>query len=277
MVGIGLLFQNVFHLMAQSTVNLWWALNLLILVWCLGIRLMNLHTHIMDHPLLPDHTFTLVSWVQYQQELIFHFNQSVRITPFWTNESETLSMVYILSARTLLTCKNWMHPLVRLMPCLLQSFHGICARSVPILITLHYSFLLASNLIHHDARLGHYFCLCHREEKCQPPSWFIIFPFIQQPLNSRLLCHLITSLWILPIRNWSVFLIFRLELVQWLMFRHIVSYLSYQNCYCWYSYLSTRFWGSSNCGFRSAWVTRIHDLMDSAVSKQVGIAACILA
>ena len=33
MVGRGLLFQVWFHLMTQSTLNLWLALNLVILVW----------------------------------------------------------------------------------------------------------------------------------------------------------------------------------------------------------------------------------------------------
>ena len=42
MVGMCFLFQVWFHLMTQLTLNLWWALNLLILVWCLVIRLMSL-------------------------------------------------------------------------------------------------------------------------------------------------------------------------------------------------------------------------------------------
>ena len=44
MVERGLLFQVWFHPMTQSTLNLQWALNLVILVWWLGIRLMSLLT-----------------------------------------------------------------------------------------------------------------------------------------------------------------------------------------------------------------------------------------
>ena len=63
-------------------------------------------------------------------------------------------------------------------------------------------------------QLGHYLYLYHRLVKCQSLSWFIIFPIIQQHLNSRL----ITSHWILPKRRMiKVFLIFRLSLMQLLM------------------------------------------------------------
>ena len=34
---------------------------------------------------------------------------------FWTKQSQTLSMVLILSSWTLSTYQNWMHPLIRLM------------------------------------------------------------------------------------------------------------------------------------------------------------------
>ena len=35
---------------------------------------------------------------------------------------------------------------------------------------------------------------------------------------------------------------------------------------------SNRFWWKSNCSFRSAWITRLHDILDSAV-----FTACVLA
>ena len=45
----------------------------------------------------------------------------MRITPFWTRLLKTLGMVLILSSQALLTHKNWMHPLMRLIPCLPHS------------------------------------------------------------------------------------------------------------------------------------------------------------
>ena len=42
MAGWDILFQIVFLPMTWSTLNLWWALNLVILVWLLIVRLMNL-------------------------------------------------------------------------------------------------------------------------------------------------------------------------------------------------------------------------------------------
>ena len=44
MVGRGLLLQVLFHPMTWLTLNLLWALNLVILVWRLSIRLMSLLT-----------------------------------------------------------------------------------------------------------------------------------------------------------------------------------------------------------------------------------------
>ena len=53
----------------------------------------------------------------------------------------------------------------------------------------------ASHLVNFGARLGLYFCLHHRQVKCQPLSWCITFPFIHQHLESGVLCHLILSLY----------------------------------------------------------------------------------
>ena len=72
---------------------------------------------------------------------------------------------------------------------------------VPILTILDCSLLLTSNLLNYGTRLGLYSYLHHRHVKHHPLSWFIILPIIQQQFGSRLLSHLITSLWILPIRK----------------------------------------------------------------------------
>ena len=52
---------------------------------------------------------------------------------------------------------------------------------------------------------------------------------------------------------------------------------SYKNCSWWYIYLSTRSCWRRNCSLRNAWATRIHDIVDSAVSKHIGNAAHVLA
>ena len=69
--------------------------------------------------LLLDHT-----WVRCLQLPTSNLNQGVRITPFWTKQSKTLSIVLILSSWALLAHQNWMHPSMRLMPCLFQSLQG---------------------------------------------------------------------------------------------------------------------------------------------------------
>ena len=66
---------------------------------------------------------------------------------------------------------------------------------VAILINLDCSLLLVSVLINYGTRLELYFYLYHKWLECQFLSRFFIFPVIQQHLDSRCLCHLITSLW----------------------------------------------------------------------------------
>ena len=116
--------------------------------------------------------------------------------PFWTKQSKILRQVLILSSWTLSTPQSWIHPLMRLVECLLQSTQGLYTWLLPFLIILSGSLLLASNFINYGARPGHYFNLYHRQVVCQPLSWFIMFQS-----SSRLLCHLTTSLWILAIRR----------------------------------------------------------------------------
>ena len=59
-------FEVVLHLMSQLTLNLWWELNLVILVWWFGVRLMNLLTSGQWSISLLDHTSILVSQVRCQ-------------------------------------------------------------------------------------------------------------------------------------------------------------------------------------------------------------------
>ena len=64
MAGLGHLFQVGLNLMALSTLKLQWALNPVLLMWWLGIRLMNLMAPVQLSASLLNHTFILVSWVR---------------------------------------------------------------------------------------------------------------------------------------------------------------------------------------------------------------------
>ena len=152
-----------------------------------------------------------------------------------------------------------------------QSLQGFYAWWVLFLIILDCSLPLASNFMKYGAWLGCYFYLYHRQIKCQPQSWFITFPVIQQHLDSRLLHHLIISLWILPLEDWYSFSGFQTCIDEAThAFRHRAAYWSYQHCSCWYNCVSMGFWWLTDYSLRSAWITKILDILDSAVSKQVG-------
>ena len=126
-------------------------------------------------------------------------------------------------------------------------------------VTVNCSLLLGSVFMNYVARMGHHFCLDYWWAKCQLLNWFSVFPVIQQHLGSRHICHQTRSLWILPIRR----LIFRLALVQLLMTLWIQSsifpILELHLSIPWPLYR----------------ILRIHELLYSAVSKQVGNTAFI--
>ena len=82
MVGRGNLFVVWFHLMTKSSLNLWWALIVLILVWWLVIRLMSVLASGTQGSLLLIHTFTLGSQIRCCHLTTFHLSQGVRIIPF---------------------------------------------------------------------------------------------------------------------------------------------------------------------------------------------------
>ena len=106
MVWRGLLFQVVLDLMTLSTANLSWRLNLVILVWWSGIRLMNLCTPGWWGISLLDHKFILVWWVRCPLKPTSLLTQAVRIIPFWTRQWRTLNMVWILFSQTLVMCQS---------------------------------------------------------------------------------------------------------------------------------------------------------------------------
>ena len=83
MSGRDFVFLAVLHPVTQSTLNLWWALNLVILVLWLVNWLMNLCAPDWQIILLLDNTFMLGSWTRCQHYPTSKFNQGVRITLFF--------------------------------------------------------------------------------------------------------------------------------------------------------------------------------------------------
>ena len=98
---------------------------------------------------------------------------------FWPSSLKTSSMILILSSWILSSHQKWMHPLMMLMLCLLQPLQGLYACLVPFMQSPDCNLLLASNLIHYGAMLGHYFYLYHWQVKCKTLSWFVTFQVIQ--------------------------------------------------------------------------------------------------
>ena len=63
--------------------------------------------------------------------------------------------------------QNWMHPLVRLIPCLLQSLQGLYAQLIPFQIFWTAAFSW-HQIINYGARLGHFIYMYHWQVKFQP-------------------------------------------------------------------------------------------------------------
>ena len=166
MVGKGHLFQVSFHLMTWSTMNLWWVLNLVITVWLLSIRLMNLIVPCWWSILLSNHT---LPWVH---------KQGVNINPYptWTPGCDAYSFLSQAGADIEDGLDSILTDFIKT-PELdvslhkpdaihLQSLLSSCVWLVLILIILNCSLLLASNFINYGGRLGHHFCVYHWWAKC---------------------------------------------------------------------------------------------------------------
>ena len=214
MMGRDLLFQVWCIQMTQSTLNLWWVLNLVIPVWWLGIRLISVLTPGLQSSLLPTPTFILGSLVRCHHYPTFHWNQGMRIMPLWVRLLLTLDKALTPSSLIHLRQQNRKLPWMSLMSLHLQSFLGFSAWSLPFLTILSCSLLLAFELVNCGARLGHFLPLHLCLPRCQHLNWFATFLATLQPLDSGPLLHQITSPWILPRGNLiSLSLIFRLVLV----------------------------------------------------------------
>ena len=160
----------------------------------------------------------------------------------------------------------------------LESHQGFNTWLVPLLVILDHNLFLASNVINYGAKWGLYFYFYHWQVEYQPLSWFITFPVIMWHLDSGLLCNLITSLLILPIRG----------LVE-SDFQIGIGGAAYAtlNTYWLISYTRAALFGTTvslkvcDTGVVTAsemhvLLTKIHDILDSAVSKWVGNMAYIL-
>ena len=163
----------------------------------------------------------------------------------------------------------------------LQHLQGFCAQLVLFLIILNYSLPLASKLICYGARLASYFCLYQGLGKCQLLNLFTVFPAIQQlwasspPDNMTL--YPINRLCTLPIRRLIRVLLFRLALVQLHVLLWIQQLISHTR-----TVLVNTIASLQDSDFKVIPVSEVHelltkinDILDNAIAKQVGNTAHI--
>ena len=186
-------------------------------MWWLGISLMDLLAYGQWRTLIAQsHIYLGFMW---KKSTLTH----IPLGPwcennlFWTRHWETLSMVLILS--------TWSPDT----PELNASFNE--ADAMPSSVSsgyLHWLGTIFGNSgPQHAPSTKSNKLWCQTRALFQPvpqagkmsaPELICYFSSLQQHLDSRLLCHKIKSLWILPIKGlFRVFLIFRLAVVQLLM------------------------------------------------------------
>ena len=159
MVWRGLLFQVWFHLITHWTPNLWWPLNPIF--WC-DDRVSGwwIYYHLFGTVFCS--SVTLLPWIHGQ-------GVSINPLPTWTREwglffldkyLQTLSMVLVSSS---LIIKTLEHDVSFDEPDAMaySVSSGFLNLVSTLLIIQNCNLLLATNLIHCDARLRHYFCLYH--------------------------------------------------------------------------------------------------------------------
>ena len=243
MTGGSLLFKGLHHPVTQSTLNL------------VGVKPGDsrmviehqddefTHTWLVECFVAWSHIYP---WFRSKVSTVAHFWLEPGCDDhFWTDQLKTLNMVLIPSSLTPSKHQNRMHLLISLKSWLLQSPQGYLARLVPFLIILNCSLLLVSNLLSYGAISGHFLPVA-LAGKIVASKLIHYFPVIHQHTSCGLLHYWITSFWILQIiRLIRVFLIFRLAYCGYSC--HIwyrTAYFKYQNCTCWYHYLSVgSHWG----------------------------------
>ena len=122
---------------------------------------------------------------------------------------------------------------------------GFLCSLVPFLIFPDSSWLLASIVMNYGTRLGHFYYLYHRKDKCWPlklihyfsrhQAGFEFFDIILNPANRKTDQSFCFS--------------------DWYWCRHRAAYFLYQSCLCWYNCLSVGFWWRSYGSLISAWIT----------------------
>ena len=133
------------------------------------------------------------------------------------------------------------------MPLHLQSVLHFSTKLVIFLIIPNCSLLLALGLINCGASLEPFLHLCLWLPRCHHLIWPVTFLATPQPLDSCPLHHQITSPWLLPTGR----LIRSIRISDWhwcccsYHSWHKAAHFSPQSFPCWYSFLSTQFWGRS--------------------------------
>ena len=178
-VGRGLLFQVVLHPMTQLTPNLWWALNLVILVWWLAVRLIKSFAHLVGRVL-----HCLITHLPR-----FHL-QGININPISTIIRACGILLFGPSH-----CRLWIWSW-----CYHHRFHNTqeldtssdetyaLPSSVPSWFLCLFSTIsdnsrpqLVASII--SCKLGYYFYDYHRQVKHQPVCSFVTLPVIQHHLD----------------------------------------------------------------------------------------------
>ena len=265
----------------QSTLNLWWALNLVIPVWWFGIRLMSLPAPGLQSGLLPAPTFILGSLVRCYHWPTLPWNQGVRIMLFWIRLLLTLNKAWTPSSLIHSRHQNWILPWMSLMPLhLLQSVLSFSAWFIPFLIILSCSLLLAFELINCGAMRA---LLAPVSLATQTSASKLICYFSSHPAAFGFWASTPPdniSLEFCQQESSSVSQIFRLVLGPLLMvlLTQSNSFLAsglpllilFPHC----PRLREMLYLCLKCG---ELILRIHDILDKAISKWVGNSACILA
>ena len=134
-------FKIVFHPMTWSTLNVWWALNLVILVCVVvGYKVDEFtHTWLAECLVIWSHIYTGFTD---KVSMLTNFLLEPVCEQYSFLDQAVNDFEHGLDSIPAGSVNNWMHPLMSLMPCLLQFLWGFYAQSKLSMIILDCSFLL---------------------------------------------------------------------------------------------------------------------------------------
>ena len=121
----GLLFHLVLHLMTWSTLNLWWAWNLVTCVMT-GNQIDEFTPILLAEPFVAQSHIYHGFMGKMSKLTHFQLHLVCKDYSFLTRQIRISNMVLILSSKTPKTHQNWINPLMRLTPCLLQFLRVFC-------------------------------------------------------------------------------------------------------------------------------------------------------